>query len=159
MKYILEYNSYPKGSNKNDVLGWADQIQSVIKTTLVGKEFKGYILDKVEIENPSSFSFENDQGEGTIQLFFKKEFPSELDQLITDLSDVGLADDKKIEIGYSIEADSNFDDDGYSVLIRLTPRKIPNFIGAEFKVLTDNDYDMSYGIGKTVAEEIKKQIS
>ena len=156
MKYILEYNSFSK---KPDVLGWGNQIKSFIKTTLVGKEFKGYILDKVEIENPSSFSLEKDLGQGTIQLFFKKEEPSELDQLITDLSDIGLAEDKKIEIGYSIEADSNFDDDGYSVLIRLTPRKIPNFIGAEFKVFVDNDYDMSYGVGKTVAEEIKKQIS
>jgi hypothetical protein len=158
MKHLLEYNSYHRGSNKNDVLGWADEIQSVIKTTLVGKEFKGYILDKVQIENPSSFSFEKDQGEGTIQLFFKKEAPSELDQLITDLSDVGLTEDKKIEIGYWIEADSHFDDDEYSILIRLTPKKIPNFIEAKFKVFADNDYDMSQGIGKTIAEEIKKQI-
>lgn len=159
MRHILEYNSYPRGSNKNDVLGWADEIQSVIKTTLVGKEFKGYILDKVQIENPASFSFEKDQGEGTIQLFFKKEAPSELDQLITDLSDVGLTEDKEIEIGYLIEADSHFDDDEYSILIRLTPKKIPNFIEAKFKVFADNNYDMSYGIGKTVAEEIRKQIS
>ncbi len=159
MRHILEYNSYPKGSNKNDVLGWADEIHSVIKTTLVGKKFKGYILDKVQIENPSSFSFEKEQGEGTIQLFFKKEVQSELDQLITDLSGVGLAEDKKIEIEYSIEADSHFDDDEYSILIRLTPKKIPNFIDAKFKVFADNDYDMSYGVGKTVAEEIRKQIA
>ncbi len=159
MRHILEYNSYQRGSNKNDVLGWADEIQSVIKTTLVGKEFKGYILDKVQIENPSSFSFERDQGEGTIQLFFKKEAPSELDQLITDLSDVGLAEDKKIEIHYSIEADQHIDDDGYDILIRLTPKEILNFIEAKFKVFADNDYDMSYGVGKTVAEEIRKQIS
>ena len=159
MRHILEYNSYQRGSNKNDVLGWADEIQSVIKTTLVGKEFKGYILDKVQIENPSSFSFEKDQGEGTIQFFFKKEAPSELDQLITDLSDVGLAEDKKIEIHYSIEADQHIDDDGYDVLIKLTPKEIPNFIEAKFKVFADNDYDMSYGVGKTLAEEIRKQIS
>lgn len=159
MRHLLEYNSYHRGSNKNDVLGWADEIQSVIKTTLVGKEFKGYILDKVQIENPESFSFEKDQGEGTIHLFFKKEYPSELDQLITDLSDVGLTEDKKIEIGYQIEADSHFDDDEYSILIKLKPKKIPNFIEAKFSVFTDNDYDMSYGIGKTVAEEIRKQIS
>lgn len=159
MRHLLEYNSYHRGSNKNDVLGWADEIQSVIKTTLVGKEFKGYILDKVQIENPESFSFEKDQGEGTIHLFFKKEYPSELDQLITDLSDVDLTEDKKIEIGYQIEADSHFDDDEYSILIKLKPKKIPNFIEAKFSVFTDNDYDMSYGIGKTVAEEIRKQIS
>ena len=159
MRHILEYNSYQRGSNKNDVLGWADEIQSVIKRTLVGKEFKGYILDKVQIENPSSFSFEKDQGEGIIHLFFKKESPSELDQLISDLSDVGLAEDKKIEIHYSIEADQHIDDDGYDILIRLTPKEIPNFIEAKFKVFADNDYDMSYGVGKTVAEEIRKQIS
>jgi len=159
MRHILEYNSYQRGSNKNDVLGWADEIQSVIKRTLVGKEFKGYILDKVQIENPSSFSFEKDQGEGIIHLFFKKESPSELDQLISDLSDVGLAEDKKIEIRYSIEADQHIDDDGYDILIRLTPKEIPNFIEAKFKVFADNDYDMSYGVGKTVAEEIRKQIS
>ena len=159
MRHILEYNSYQRGSNKNDVLGWADEIQSVIKTTLVGKEFKGYILDKVQIENPSSFSFEKDQGEGTIQLFFRKEDPSELDQLITDLSDVGLTEDKEIEIEYWIEADSHFDDDEYSILIRLTPKKIPNFIEAKFKVFADNHYDMSYGVGKTIAHEIKKQIA
>jgi len=159
MRHILEYNSYQRGSNKNDVLGWADEIQSVIKRTLVGKEFKGYILDKVQIENPSSFSFERDQGEGTIQLFFKKEAPSDLDQLMSDLSDVGLAEDKKIEIHYSIEADQHIDDDGYDILIRLTPKEILNFIEAKFKVFADNDYDMSQGIGKTVAEEIKKQIA
>ena len=159
MKHILEYNSYHKGSNKNDVLGWADEIQSVIKTTLVGKEFKGYILDKVQIENPASFSFDKGQGEGTIQLFFKKEAPSELDRLISDLSDVGLAEDKKIEIHYSIEADQNVYDNGYDILIRLTPKEIPNFMGMTFKVFADNDYDMSRGIGKTIAEEIKKQIS
>jgi len=159
MKHILEYNSYHKGSNKNDVLGWADEIQSVIKTTLVGKEFKGYILDKVQIENPASFSFDKGQGEGTIQLFFKKEAPSELDRLISDLSDVGLAEDKKIEIHYSIEADQNVYDNGYDILIRLTPKEIPNFMGMTFKVFADNDYDMSQGIGKTIAHEIKKQIS
>ena len=159
MKHILEYNSYHKGSNKNDVLGWADEIQSVIKTTLVGKEFKGYILDKVQIENPASFSFDKGQGEGTIQLFFKKEAPSELDRLISDLSDVGLAEDKKIEIHYSIEADQNVYDNGYDILIRLTPKEIPNFMGMTFKVFADNDYDMSQGIGKTITEEIKKQIS
>ena len=159
MKHILEYNSYRRGSNKNDILGWADEIQSVIKTTLVGKEFKGYILDKVQIENPSSFSFEKDQGEGTIHLFFKKEAPSELDQLMSDLSDVGLAEDKKIEIHYSIEVDPKIGGELYYVLIRLTPKQIPNFMGMTFKVFTDNHHDMSYGVGKTVAEEIKKQIA
>jgi hypothetical protein len=32
-------------------------------------------------------------------------------------------------------------------------------MGMTFKVFTDNHHDMSYGVGKTVAEEIKKQIA
>jgi hypothetical protein len=78
---------------------------------------------------------------------------------MSDLSDVGLAEDKKIEIHYSIEVDPNLGEELYAVLIRLTPKQIPNFMGMTFKVFTDNHYDMSYGVGKTVAEEIKKQIS
>jgi len=31
-------------------------------------------------------------------------------------------------------------------------------MGMTFKVFTDNHHDMSYGVGKTVAGEIKNQI-
>ena len=123
----------------------------------------GYELKSVEVVNPVSSEYSTavggDSGEGTIELYLQKPNPSELDDLISDLSDVGLAEDKKIEIEYEIQADPHIDDDEYSVLIRLTPKKIPNFMGIKFSVFTDNDYDMSYGIGKTVAEEIRKQIS
>ena len=111
------------------------------------------------ISNNYSTAIGGDSGEGIIELNFKKPDPSELDQLISDLSDVGLAEDKKIEVHYSIEVDPKIGGELYHVLIRLTPKQIPNFMGMTFKVFTDNHHDMSYGVGKTVAEEIKKQIA
>jgi hypothetical protein len=162
MRHILEYNQYE--SSSSDHLKWGDQIKRWIDLTLVDKKLKdGYELKSVEILNPKSSSYSTpiggDSGEGIIELNFRKSSPSELDQLISDLSDVGLADDKKIEVHYSIGADQHIDGDEYDVLIRLTPKQVPNFMGMTFKVFADNDYDMSRGIGKTVAEEIKKQIA
>ena len=162
MRHILEYNKYE--SNPSDRLQWGDEIKRWINLTLKGKKLKdGYELKSVEMLNPISNNYSTaiggDSGEGIIELNFKKPDPSELDQLISDLSDVGLAEDKKIEIHYSIEADQNVYDNGYDILIRLTPKEIPNFMGMTFKVFADNDYDMSQGIGKTITEEIKKQIS
>jgi len=161
MRHILEYNQYE--SSSSDHLKWGDQIKRWIDLTLVDKKLKdGYELKSVEILNSKSSSYSTpiggDSGEGIIELNFRKSAPSELDQLISDLSDVGLAEDKKIEIHYSIGADQHIDGDEYDVLIRLTPKQVPNFMGMTFKVFTDNDYDMSHGIGKTVAEEIKAQI-
>lgn len=162
MKYILEYNQH--GSNGSmDELKWGDQIKRWLKTSLENKTLKnGYELKSVEvldpISNEHSTSIGGDSGEGIIELYFKKPNPSELDQLISDLSDVGLSEDKKIEIKYEIQADPHIIDDEYSVLIRITPRPEPNFMGMKFSVFTDIDYDMSFGIGKKVAEEIKKQI-
>ena len=123
------------------------------------EEGKSFVsgLWRVETESESRFA-RGDSGKGTIELFFQKPNPSELDDLISTLSDVGLAEDKKIEIEYEIQADQHIDDDEYDVLIRLTPKQVPNFMGMTFKVFTDNDYDMSRGIGKIVAEEIEKQI-
>jgi len=162
MRHILEYNQYE--SSSSDHLKWGDQIKRWIDLTLVDKKLKdGYELKSVEILNPKSSSYSTpiggDSGEGIIELNFRKSSPSELDQLISDLSDVGLADDKKIEVHYSIGADQHIDGDEYDVLIRLTPKQVPNFMGMTFKVFADNDYDMSRGIGKTVAEEIEKQIA
>ena len=162
MRHILEYDKYE--SNPSDSLQWGDEIKRWINLTLKGKKLKdGYELKSVEMLNPISNNYSTaiggDSGEGIIELNFKKPDPSELDQLMSDLSDVGLAEDKKIEIHYSIEVDPNLGEELYAVLIRLTPKQIPNFMGMAFKVFTDNHYDMSYGVGKTVAEEIKKQIS
>jgi hypothetical protein len=162
MRHILEYNKYE--SNSSDRLQWGDEIKRWINLALKGKKLKdGYELKSVEILNPISNNYSTaiggDSGEGIIELNFKKPDPSELDQLISDLSDVGLAEDKKIEIHYSIEVDPKIGGELYSVLIRITPKQIPNFMGMTFKVFTDNHYDMSYGVGKTVAEEIKKQIA
>jgi hypothetical protein len=161
MRHILEYNQYE--SSSSDRLQWGDQIKRWTNLTLKGKKLKdGYELKSVEILNPISSPYSTamsgDSGEGIIELNFKKPTPSELDQLISDLSDIGLAEDKKIEVNYSIGADPHIDDSEYDVLIRLTPKQVPNFMGMTFRVFTDNDYDMSHGIGKTVAEEIKSQI-
>jgi hypothetical protein len=161
MKYLLEYDQH----QPSDHLKWGEQIQRWVTIALASKSSLkgGYELKSVEVVNPVSSEYSTsvggDSGKGTIELYFKKPNPSELDDLISDLSDVGLSEDKKIEIGYEIQADSHIEDDEYSVLIRLTPKKIPNFMGMKFSVFADNDYDMSFGIGKTVAEEIKKQIS
>ena len=162
MRHILEYDKYE--SNPSDSLQWGDEIKRWINLTLKGKKLKdGYELKSVEMLNPISNNYSTaiggDSGEGIIELNFKKPDPSELDQLISDLSDVGLAEDKKIEIHYSIEVDPKIGGELYHVLIRLTPKQIPNFMGMTFKVFTDNHHDMSYGVGKTVAEEIKKQIA
>jgi hypothetical protein len=160
MKHLLEYNQH----QSSDGLKWGDEIKRWINLTLKGKKLKdGYELKSVEMLNPISNNYSTaiggDSGEGIIELNFKKPDPSELDQLISDLSDVGLAEDKKIEIHYSIEVDPKIGGELYHVLIRLTPKQIPNFMGMTFKVFTDNHHDMSYGVGKTVAEEIKKQIA
>ena len=161
MKHLLEYDQH----QSSDGLKWGEQIQRWVTIALASKSSlkDGYELKSVEVVNPVSSEYSTavggDSGKGTIELYLQKPNPSELDDLISDLSDVGLAEDKKIEIGYEIQADPHIDDDEYSVLIRLTPKKIPNFMGIKFSVFTDNDYDMSYGIGKTVAEEIRKQIA
>ena len=161
MKYLLEYDQH----QSSDDLKWGEQIQRWVTMLLASKSSlkDGYELKSVKVVNPVSSEYSTavggDSGKGTIELFFQKPNPSELDDLISDLSDVGLAEDKKIEIGYEIQADPHIGDDEYSILIRLTPKQIPNFMGMTFKVFADNDYDMSRGIGKTVAEEIKKQIA
>jgi hypothetical protein len=160
MKYLLEYDQH----QSSDGLKWGEQIQRWVTILLAPKSSlkDGYALKSVKVVNPVSSEYSTavggDSGKGTIEIFFQKPNPSELDDLISDLSDIGLAEDKKIEVEYEIQADPHIDDDEYDVLIRLTPKQVPNFMGMTFKVFTDNDYDMSHGIGKTVAEEIKSQI-
>ena len=161
MKHILEYNQHGSG----DKLGWGNQIKRWVTMALASKSSLkgGYELKSVDVVNPISSEYSTavggDSGEGTIELYFKKQEPTELDQLISTLSNVGLSDDKKIEIHYSIQADENINGDGYNILIRLTPKSVPNFMGMKFSVFADNEYDMSHGVGKVVAEEISKQIS
>ena len=160
MKYLLEYDQH----QSSDGLKWGEQIQRWVTILLASKSSlkDGYALKSVKVVNPVSSEYSTavggDSGKGTIEIFFRKPNPSELDDLISDLSDVGLAEDKKIEVEYEIQADPHIDDDEYDVLIRLTPKQVPNFMGMTFKSFADNDYDMSRGIGKTVAEEIKSQI-
>ncbi len=165
MKHLLEYNSFHKrGTNPNDILGWGDQIKSVVQKNFVGKVFKGYKIEEVEIKNPESFSFADDQGSGIIQLFCQKESPSELDQLISDLSTVGLADDKIQEIKYNINADLD-DENMYEITAQISPygdpsqRKENNFLGISYKKYYDDSFDPSYGVGGIITDLIKSQIS
>lgn len=165
MKHLLEYNSFHKrGTNPNDILGWGDQIKSVVQKNFVGKMFKGYKVEEVEIKNPESFSFADDQGSGVIQLFCKKESPSELDQLISDLSTVGLASEKVQEIKYAINA--NLDGENmYEITAQISPygspsqRKENNFLGVSYKQYYDDSFDPSYGVGGIITDLIKSQIS
>lgn len=165
MKHLLEYNSFHKrGTNPNDILGWGDQIKSVVQKNLVGKVFKGYKVEGVEIKNPESFSFADDQGSGIIQLFCKKENPSELDQLISDLSTVGLASEKVQEIKYNINADLD-GENMYEITAQISPygdtsqRKENNFLGISYKQYYDDSFDPSYGVGGIITDLIKSQIS
>jgi hypothetical protein len=161
MKHLLEYEQH----QSSDHLKWGEQIKRWVTVELASKSSlkDGYELKSVEVVNPVSSKYSTlvggDSGKGEIELYFKKVNPSELDDLVSDLSDVGLSEDKKIEIEYEIQANPHNEDDEYFVLIRLTPKKIPNFMGMKSSVFRDNDYDMSFGVGKTVAEEIRKQIS
>jgi len=165
MKHLLEYNSFHKrGTNPNDILGWGDQIKSVVQKNFVGKVFKGYKVEGVEIKNPESFSFADDQGSGIIQLFCKKENPSELDQLISDLSTVGLASEKVQEIKYTINADLD-GENMYEITAQISPygspsqRKENNFLGISYKHYYDDSFDPSYGVGGIITDLIKSQIS
>lgn len=165
MKHLLEYNSFHKrGTNPNDILGWGDQIKSVVQKNFVGKVFKGYKIEGVEIKNPESFSFADDQGSGIIQLFCKKENPSELDQLISDLSTVGLASEKVQEIKYTINADLD-GENMYEITAQISPygdpsqRKENNFLGISYKQYYDDSFDPSYGVGGIITDLIKSQIS
>jgi len=165
MRHLLEYNSFHRrGTNPNDILGWGDQIKASIQKELVGKEFKGYKIEKVEIKNPESFSFADDEGAGTIQLFCKKENPSELDQLISDLSTVGLANDKVQEIRYTINADLD-SSNMYIITCQISPSGSPtqrrenNFLDISYKKFHDDSFDPSYGVGGIISKLIRDQIS
>ena len=165
MKHLLEYNSFHKrGTNPNDILGWGDQIKSVVQKNLVGKTFKGYKIEEVGIKNPESFSFADDQGSGIIQLFCQKETPSELDQLISDLSTVGLASEKVQEIKYTINADLD-GENMYEITAQISPygdssqRKENNFLGISYKQYYDDSFDPSYGVGGIITDLIRSQIS
>ncbi len=160
MKHILEYN----GNVPQDELKWGNQIKPAIKRSLSGKTLKGgYELKDIKISdaksnNEFSSSIGSNFGTGIIELYFKRPVPDELDELISILSLVGQGEDKRIDIKYEITSDSNIDSDGNHILIRVSPLQTPNFMGIEFSVFADNDYDMSYGVGSPVAKEISKQI-
>jgi len=172
MKHLLEYNKfYKRGTNPNDVLGWGDQIKSTLEKTLVGKEFKGYKIEKVEIKNPESFSFGDDQGSGIIQIFCKMSEKSDLGSLYSDLESLGVVKEKLQEIKYNINANSfdskiYYDDENvYEITAQISPygspsqRKENNFLGISYKKYYDDSFDPSYGVGGIISDLILNQIS
>jgi hypothetical protein len=159
MRHILEYDEH----GSQDKLRWGDQIKSAVKKSLTGKPLKGgYELKDVKISKAESKEFSTaiggDYGTGIVELYFKKSTPDELDQLISDLSLAGHGEDKRIDLKYEISVDPKIDGDESHILVRVNPIETPNFMGIGFKVYADNDYDMTYGVGSPVAEEIRKQI-
>ena len=165
MKHLLEYNKfYKRGTNPNDVLGWGDQIKSTLEKTLVGKEFKGYKIEKVEIKNPESFSFGDDQGSGIIQIFCKMSEKSDLGSLYSDLESLGVVKEKLQEIKYAISA--NLDsEDMYEITSEIFPAGSPsqkgenNFLEIVYKKDYNDYFDPSYGVGGIISDLILNQIS
>jgi hypothetical protein len=168
MRHILEFSNFERSNLENDSLGWGEQIKASIKKKLVGKKFKDLILVGVEIKDPVSEYSHEDFGKGIIQLKFKKETQSELDQLMSDLSDVGLAPEKIQEITYNISAVINDrneynDGDNYDIYWKIFPTESnqsdSNFLKIGIDQVYDDSYDMSYGVGDQIAKLIEKQIS
>ena len=165
MKHLLEYNNfYKRGSNPNDILGWGDQIKASLEKNFLGKEFKGYKVERIEIKNPESFSFADDQGSGTIQLFCKRTKESELDNLYSDLVSLGVAKERVQEIRYNISANLD-NEDMYEITSQISPngspsqRKENNFLDIVYKKDYNDYFDPSYGVGGIISDLILSQIS
>lgn len=162
MRHILEFSNFERSNLENDSLGWGEQIKASIKKKLVGKKFKDLILVGVEIKDPVSEYGNEDFGKGIIQLKFEKETQSELDQLMLDLSDVGLAPEKIQEITYNISAVIN-DGNDYDIYWKIFPTESSqidsDFLKIGIDQAYDDSYDMSYGVGDQIAKLIEKQIS
>jgi hypothetical protein len=99
-------------------------------------------------------------------LTFKKEFPDELDELISDLTSVGLSEERKAEFGWdvtaSVEMESSPDGEplwefSYNIYTDspVVFLELPEIFRGEVKSL----YDMSYGVGSAIQGLIEKTIN
>jgi hypothetical protein len=162
MKYIELFESFnPSG----DKLGFGKQIQSHIQK-LVGKNFgTPYVVTSAEVTRAESEGFSDKSGQGDLVLTFKKEFPDELDELISDLTSVGLSEEKKIEFGWDVaaimEAESSPNDEPlwfftYNIYTDspVVFLEFPEIFRGEVK----HFYDMSYGVGSAIQGLIEKTI-
>jgi hypothetical protein len=163
MKHISLFEEFNPSKDK---LGFGKQIQSHIKQ-LVGNNFgTPYAITSAEVTRAESEGFADQSGQGDLVLTFKKEFPDELDDLISDLTSVGLSEERKIEFGWDVTAimenDSspggdplwNFEYNIYtdSPVVFL---EFPEIFRGEVKPL----YDMSYGVGSAIKGLIEKTIN
>jgi hypothetical protein len=163
MKYLELFEAFnPSG----DKLGFGKQIQSHIQQ-LVGKNFgTPYVVTSAEVTRAESEGFSDQSGQGDLVLTFKKESPDELDELISDLTSVGLSEEKKIELGWDVaaimEAESSPSDEPlwfftYNIYTDspVVFLEFPEIFRGEVKHL----YDMSYGVGSAIKGLIEKTIN
>lgn len=163
MKHISIFEEFNPFKDK---LGFGKQIQSHIKQ-LIGKNFgTPYVVTSAEVTRAQSEGFSDQSGQGDLVLTFKKEFPDELDDLISDLTSVGLSEERKIEFGWDViatmETDSGPDgeplwDFEYNIYTDspVVFLEFPEIFSGEVKHL----YDMSYGVGSAIKGLIEKTIN
>jgi hypothetical protein len=169
MKYLELFEAFnPSG----DKLGFGKQIQSHIQQ-LVGKNFgTPYVVTSAEVTRAESqgYKHSDQSGEGDLVLTFKKEFPDELDDLISDLSSVGLSEERKIIFGWDLiseveNSDSSFGGNYHIPLWNFSYNiytdspvvflEFPEIFRGEVK----SPYDMSYGVGSAIQGLIEKTIN
>ena len=162
MKHISLFESF---NPSRDKLGFGNQIQSHIKQ-LIGKNFgTPYVIASAEVTRAESEGFSDQSGQGDLVLTFKKEFPDELDDLISDLTEIGLSEEKKIEFGWDVaaimEAESSPNDEPlwfftYNIYTDspVVFLQFPEIFRGEVK----HFYDMSYGVGGEIKGLIEKTI-
>ena len=154
-------------------MGFGKQIQSHIQQ-LVGKNFgTPYVITSAEVTRAESHGFSDRYGQGDLVLTFKKESPDELDELISDLTSVGLSEEKKIEFGWDVYAtpenyvtpendyySSPGEDQLWNLRLNIYTDspvvflQFPEIFRGEEKPL----YDMSYGVGGEIKGLIEKTI-
>ena len=162
MKYLELFESF---NSSKDKIGFGKQIQSHIQQ-LVGKNFgTPYVITSAEVTRAESEGFSDQYGQGDLILTFKKESPDELDDLISDLTEVGLSEEKKIELGWDVYAVMENDpspegDPLWNLRLNIYTDspvvflQFPEIFRGEEKHL----YDMSYGVGGEIKGLIEKTI-
>jgi hypothetical protein len=166
MKYLELFEAFNPSEDK---LGFGKQIQSHIQQ-LVGKNFgTPYVVTSAEVTRAESegFRYSDQSGQGDLALTFKKEFPDELDELISDLTSVGLSEERKAEFGWDVTASVEMESSSYggdplwefsynnytdSPVVFL---EFPEIFRGEVK----SPYDMSYGVGSAIQGLIEKTIN
>jgi hypothetical protein len=163
MKHLELFESF---NPSRDKLGFGKQIQSHIQQ-LVGKNFgTPYVVTSAEVTRAQSEGFADQSGQGDLVLTFKKEFPDELDDLISDLTSVGLSEEREIEFGWDVIATMETEsspvgeplwDFTYNIYTDspVVFLEFPEIFRGEVKHL----YDMSYGVGSAIKGLIEKTIN